>query len=296
VIGLEVDSPRASDYSAFGVQLSGRNFLKTGVSKDFRYGFQGQEEDDEVKGEGNSVNFEYRMHDPRLGRFLSIDPLTTKYPFYSPYSFSGNRVIDSKELEGLEPTNSVTTKGKGNVVICVYHYTEPAHGEVYDPNTDRVNIGAMNTALAEGSTFDYIYGTSIQDAEKQLSAYMDEYNLDCLNTIVYHQHGGYGYLGIGADSYPENGDLDPNDKEQIVRIEPGAKGTLQQFGLKDNTENYVGVMDKQKDLAVESFINIFNQIGDGGNIVFASCATADYSVNNNFHWPLLLNLQKHCRH
>ncbi|WP_363319683.1 DUF3238 domain-containing protein, partial [Flavobacterium sp.] len=36
-------------------------------------------------------------------RFLSIDPLTEKYNTWSPYTFSGNRVVDSRELEGLEP-------------------------------------------------------------------------------------------------------------------------------------------------------------------------------------------------
>lgn len=65
-------------------------------------GFQGQEEDDEIKGEGNSVNFEFRMHDPRLGRFFAVDPLSDKYPHNSPYAFSENRVIDAVELEGLE--------------------------------------------------------------------------------------------------------------------------------------------------------------------------------------------------
>lgn len=44
------------------------------------------------------------MHDPRIGRFLSIDPLVKKYPYWTPYAFSGNRVIDSRELEGLEPS------------------------------------------------------------------------------------------------------------------------------------------------------------------------------------------------
>jgi len=43
------------------------------------------------------------MHDPRIGRFFAIDPLSSKYPHYTPYSFSGNRVIDAYELEGLEP-------------------------------------------------------------------------------------------------------------------------------------------------------------------------------------------------
>jgi RHS repeat-associated protein len=70
-----------------------------------RYAFQGQESDPEIKGEGNSVNYKYRMHDPRIGRFFARDPLAAKYPYYSPYAFSGNRVIDAVELEGLEPAN-----------------------------------------------------------------------------------------------------------------------------------------------------------------------------------------------
>ncbi|AWM15185.1 hypothetical protein DI487_15855 [Flavobacterium sediminis] len=68
----------------------------------YRYGFQGQEKDDEVKGEGNSLNYKFRMHDPRVGRFFAVDPLTKEYPHYTPYSFSGNKVIAYVELEGLE--------------------------------------------------------------------------------------------------------------------------------------------------------------------------------------------------
>jgi hypothetical protein len=44
------------------------------------------------------------MHDPRLGRFFAVDPLIKSYPHYSPYSFSGNKVIAYVELEGLEET------------------------------------------------------------------------------------------------------------------------------------------------------------------------------------------------
>ncbi|WP_338731495.1 hypothetical protein [Mangrovimonas cancribranchiae] len=68
----------------------------------YRYGFQGQEKDDEIKGEGNSINYKFRMHDPRVGRFFAIDPLFRKYPHNSPYAFSENRLIDGVELEGLE--------------------------------------------------------------------------------------------------------------------------------------------------------------------------------------------------
>ncbi|MFT5858153.1 MAG: RHS repeat-associated protein [Flavobacteriaceae bacterium] len=68
----------------------------------YRYSFQGQEHDDEVKGEGNSINYKYRMHDPRVGRFFCIDPLSPIYPHNSTYAFSENVVINSVELEGLE--------------------------------------------------------------------------------------------------------------------------------------------------------------------------------------------------
>ena len=75
----------------------------------YGYGFQGQEMDNEIKGKGNSVNYKYRMHDPRIGRFFAVDPLTKTYPWNSPYAFAENRVIDGIDLEGKEWTS--TTNG-----------------------------------------------------------------------------------------------------------------------------------------------------------------------------------------
>ncbi len=90
----------AQGYEAFGSLLAGRNYS----SSSYRYLFQGQEHDDEIEGAtGTSYAFEYRAHDPRIGRFLSIDPLANQYAHWAPYSFGGNQVISSKELEGLEP-------------------------------------------------------------------------------------------------------------------------------------------------------------------------------------------------
>ena len=92
-----------SDYFPYGMQMPGRN----GNDGDgYRYGFQSQEVDNEIKGTGNSVNYKYRMHDPRVGRFFAIDPLAKDYPWNSPYAFSENNVIDHIELEGLEKTKS----------------------------------------------------------------------------------------------------------------------------------------------------------------------------------------------
>ena len=77
-----------------------------GSSNSYRYGFQGQEKDDELKGEGNSLNYTFRMHDPRVGRFFATDPLESDYPWYSPYQFGGNSTLMSVELEGLEESQT----------------------------------------------------------------------------------------------------------------------------------------------------------------------------------------------
>ena len=50
--------------------MPGRTFS----SSSYRYGFNGKENDNEVKGNGNQQDYGMRIYDPRLGRFLSIDP------------------------------------------------------------------------------------------------------------------------------------------------------------------------------------------------------------------------------
>ena len=73
-----------------------------GNSSNYRYGFNGKEKDDELKGEGNSLDYEKRFYDSRIGKFLSIDPLFKGYPWYTPYQFAGNTPIQAIDLDGLE--------------------------------------------------------------------------------------------------------------------------------------------------------------------------------------------------
>ncbi len=83
---------------------------------DYSYGFQGQEMDNEIKGVGNSLNYKYRMHDPRLGRFFAVDPLTKKYPELTPYQFSSNNPIGMIEIEGLEGIKHTEYDDNGKVI------------------------------------------------------------------------------------------------------------------------------------------------------------------------------------
>lgn len=70
--------------------------------KAYRFSFNGKENDNEVKGDGSQQDYGMRIYDPRLGRFLSVDPITAKYPELSPYQFSTNNPIQNIDVDGLE--------------------------------------------------------------------------------------------------------------------------------------------------------------------------------------------------
>jgi RHS repeat-associated protein len=55
------------------------------LSERYRYGFNGFESDSEVKGNGNSYTTEFRQYDPRIGRWLTLDPLAYQAPAWTPY-------------------------------------------------------------------------------------------------------------------------------------------------------------------------------------------------------------------
>ncbi|RFM25567.1 RHS repeat domain-containing protein, partial [Deminuibacter soli] len=88
----------ATDYYPFGMEMPGRVYS----GGKYRYGFNGKENDNEVKGEGNQQDYGMRIYAPRLGRFLSVDPLSPKYPELTPYQFASNRPIDGIDQDGLE--------------------------------------------------------------------------------------------------------------------------------------------------------------------------------------------------
>lgn len=62
--------------------------------------FQGQPLDDDLGL--NWYGFKWRNHDPQIGRFIQIDPLSEEYVHNSTYAFSENKVVAHIELEGLE--------------------------------------------------------------------------------------------------------------------------------------------------------------------------------------------------
>src|SRR5690554_3027168 len=77
------------------------------VDRAYRYGFNGYERDDEIKGGGNSYDFGMRIYDPRIARFLSIDPRIKDFPYWSPYIFAANNPIRMVDVYGEGPGDRI---------------------------------------------------------------------------------------------------------------------------------------------------------------------------------------------
>ncbi len=83
----------ANDYYSFGSPMPGRQFN----SPNYRYGFNGQEKDDEVSGNGNSYTAEFWQYDSRLGRRWNLDP-KPMMPMSDYTCFMNNPIMFSDAL------------------------------------------------------------------------------------------------------------------------------------------------------------------------------------------------------
>jgi RHS repeat-associated protein len=90
---------------------------------DYRYGFNGQEKDNEIKGTGNSLDFGARIYDSRLGRWLSLDPLQAKYPSLSAYNFCNNNPVLFKDPDGRDAHVSIIRNPQGGGGTIVFSST-----------------------------------------------------------------------------------------------------------------------------------------------------------------------------
>ena len=86
-----------TDYYPFGYPISFRT-----DNVNYRYGYNGQEKDNEVYGNGSIYTAEFWQYDSRLGRRWNVDPMLGKYNWQSPYSTFNNNPICFNDPIGLE--------------------------------------------------------------------------------------------------------------------------------------------------------------------------------------------------
>jgi len=87
----------ANDYYPFGMIMPGRKYSEG----NYRYGFNGKEKDNDINSL-TAYDYGFRIYNPAIGKFLSVDPLTSSYPMLTPYQISSNTPIWAIDLDGLE--------------------------------------------------------------------------------------------------------------------------------------------------------------------------------------------------
>ncbi len=99
-------------YTTFGTQMSGRRLS----SAKAKYGFNGKLKDNEDYGEGNAYDFGARIYDPRLGRWLGIDPEFKRFADATPYNYALNQVIIRIDPDGKYPIIVISTEVSGYTI------------------------------------------------------------------------------------------------------------------------------------------------------------------------------------
>ncbi|HBH05977.1 MAG TPA: hypothetical protein DDX92_05190 [Flavobacteriales bacterium] len=227
-------------FEGYGTKIVNRGTYQTAENTGYRYGFQGQEKDDEWKGSGNSINYKYRMHDPRLGRFLSLDPLAPDYPHNSPYAFSENRVIDGVELEGLE-------------YETIHHFIDPdAKLEVsrvheIHMTTENNSKGYYTASFGpEGRGIKHVYINTSSGEDYQ----PERWDLRQGKWLSKGSIGSHGYYsGAGSVTYTGFGDYDFSRTPLDMLDEISKRHDINY--LVDANENYLNYREDTRTLAAD---------------------------------------------
>jgi RHS repeat-associated protein len=121
-VGMTTDSVWAtvystSDYYAFGLAMEERSV----ADSLYRYGFNSKEKDRELWPEDH-YDYGFRIYNPAIGKFLSVDPLTQQYPMLTPYQFGSNDPISNIDLDGLEGVKSIDNENKTITISTTINY------------------------------------------------------------------------------------------------------------------------------------------------------------------------------
>jgi len=124
--------------------MPGRKFVS---GEDYRFGFNGKE-DDRDWGTQNIQDYGFRLYNPSIGKFLSVDPLSPDYPWYTPYQFAGNKPIWAVDLDGLEESMATLAQQRAQEAYLRQEISENELRDVYEAQA--LGAAAGGTIVAAG--------------------------------------------------------------------------------------------------------------------------------------------------
>lgn len=118
--------------------------VSTNLLIDYRFGFNGKEKDNEVKGIGNSLDFGARIYDSRIGKWLSEDPEVATYPQVSSYNYVLNNPINYVDKDGKKVYIIVYDNTHKNFMYSALTRKNQIEGDKsFDVKSDKVYLVKM---------------------------------------------------------------------------------------------------------------------------------------------------------
>jgi len=203
------------DYDPFGMMIEGRNWS---AGSEYRYGFGGKEYDSEIYGSFNLYNSFYRNYNPRLGNWLSSDPLYKKYCYLSPYASYKNNPIYLIDLKGDDIEIYSADDNKKPILVIItadykakytlpvaYDYSGPSYEYKLEPSTTDAFIVSLDAgfALIGGPTVGISLGFINSGKDKG-------------GVFIYRQGGGKIGFDLGVDLVA--GDIDFNEDNSENKV------------------------------------------------------------------------------
>ncbi|SFX85766.1 RHS repeat domain-containing protein [Cytophaga hutchinsonii] len=197
-----------NDYYPFGMQIAGG--YRRYSTNNYKFGYNGKPMDNEWNGDGAMYDYGFRIYDPRICKFLSVDPLSPSYPELTPYQFASNTPINSIDLDGLERLLSIIDEKSGVTLIAKVDINNP---DYVNGSGDQF-IGSMKLGYSYSQIVKNTYGSNISflnkselyikiKADGSYKAYANYENSAAERTFVraeqffYHNMKGAEVGGIG---------------------------------------------------------------------------------------------------
>ena len=269
------------------MQMPGRKYS----SSSYRYGFNGKEKDNEVSGDGNQYDYGFRIYNPRIGRFLSVDPLTNKYPELTPYQFASNMPIIAIDLDGEEAKIVIIYHGN-NGIANRYERTVPSFRMVTSMfQTEVVNtIHRVRVDLPNGKT-KWVDVTGIFAPEKPVS--FQTGRIDLTNQGLNKASSNFEKYQAKVFDHEGGFTDDPDDPggatNKGITFNTFKLYAQSDLGIKPTLENLKSLTNDQAAVIYKN--NYWNNV-KGDQIKNASVAYAVYDFNVNAGGNAITVLQK----
>ena len=231
------------------MNMPGRKF---NAGSGYRYGFNGQENDNS-SGEGN-LDFDARILEVRLGRWLSIDFKFNRLPEVSPYNYCMNSPLILSDPNGEYPivviTNTVTgytfahaygAENSKTEVIIVKTYKAIIYD--VDEKGNKTRLGAFNvtrdgyynlgertfteekeeSGFNSGGTFKYTH--TVEDLVNRTSEPLQTITVNATTKDDHYSNSGVGDIALkpfNAEATPKEWDVN-NDGTPVPGGQDGVK-------------------------------------------------------------------------